>query len=116
MTPHPRKGRSVVAGIHLALSLAVIGLLQRAALAYGLWTVAIARPQVRARSRPLGDLKTLFPGRIAGIDTALASSSTTVQTNASVRYVPLVSRSVFWTALIDATTAEVIAFVPIDSF
>jgi hypothetical protein len=180
----------------LRLDLAVIGLLQLAALAYGLWTVAVARPvhlvfeidrfrvvhaidvppelldrapvelrhlplagptqlsvrefknaqesfeatmaaiqgvalgarpdlwqsyeqakpQIKARARPVGELKSRFPGRAAEIDQALKSASSTVRATTSVGYVPLTSRNTFWTVLIDTNTTEVIAFVPIDSF
>lgn len=31
-------------------------------------------------------------------------------------HIPMVGRSTFWTVLIDTNTAEVIAFVPLDSF
>ena len=179
----------------LGLDLSVIGVLQLAALAYGLWTVAVARPvhlayeidrfrvvhaidvpaellpkapaelqrlpltgptllsvrefknaaesleatmaavsgaplgarpdlwqsyaaaksQIQANARPLTDLKTRFPTRVAEIDKALAAASST-RPEAGIRYVPLAGRSIFWTVLIDASTTEVIAFVPIDSF
>lgn len=180
----------------LRLDLAVIGLLQLAALAYGLWTVAVARPvhlvfeidrfrvvhaidvppelldqapaglrplplagptllsvrefknpqenfeatmaaiqgvalgarpdlwqgyerakaQIKARARPVSELKSRFPGRAAEIDQALKSASSAVRAMTSVGYVPLASRDTFWTVLIDTNTTEVIAFVPIDSF
>ena len=180
----------------LRLDLAVIGMLQLAALAYGLWTVAVARPvhlvfeidrfrvvhaidvppelldrapaalrplplagptllsvrefknaqesfeatmaaiqgvalgarpdlwqsyeqakaQIKARARPVGELKTRFPGRAAEIDQALKGASSAVRATTSVGYLPLASRSIFWTVLIDTNTTEVIAFVPIDSF
>ena len=181
----------------LRRDLAIIGMLQLAALGYGLWTVALARPvhlvfeidrfravhafevempslkqapaqwqqlpltgptllsvrdfknadenfamtnaafagtqigaqprmwqdyeksksQILARARPLEDLKKRFPGQMADIDQALKSVSPKDRPAASVGYIPLNSRdSAFWTVLVDRQTAEVIAFVPIDSF
>lgn len=70
-----------------------------------------AKAQVLQSAKPLADLKARFPARAAEIDTALAGRQA-----ATVAYLPLASRSVFWTVLIDSTTAEVLAFVPIDSF
>lgn len=179
----------------LGQDLAVIGLLQLAALAYGLWTVAVARPvhlayeidrfrvvhaidiptellpkaptelqslpltgptllsvrdfknaaesfdatmaavagaalgarpdlwqsyaaaksQIQGYAKPLSNLKARFPTRVAEIDNALKSAAST-RPEAGISYVPLAGRNVFWTVLIDASTTEVIAFVPIDSF
>lgn len=76
-----------------------------------------AKPQILARTRPLEDLKKRFPGQIAEIDHALKSASSKNRPAASVGYIPLNSRdSAFWTVLVDRQTAEVIGFVPIDSF
>jgi len=181
----------------LRRDLAVIGVLQLAALTYGLWTVAVARPvhlvfevdrfrvvhaieidperlkqasaewrelpltgptlaslrdfknaeersrlslaaldgmqlselpnmwqsyekgklQLLAHARPLEDLKKRFPFQVAEIDHALKNTSSTDWPASSVVYVPVTSRSsLYWTALLDRQTAEVIAFVPIDSF
>jgi hypothetical protein len=76
-----------------------------------------AKPQILARARPLEDLKKRFPGQITEIDQALKSASSKDWPAGSVGYIPLNSRdSDFWTVLVDRQTAEVIAFVPIDSF
>lgn len=76
-----------------------------------------AKPQILARARPLDDLKKRFPAQISDIDQALKSASSTDRPAGSVGYIPLASRDVaFWTVLVDTQTAEVIAFVPINSF
>lgn len=76
-----------------------------------------AKPQILARARPLDDLKKRFPSQIAEIDHALKSASSKDRPAASIGYIPLNSRnSAFWTVLVDKQTAEIIAFVPIDSF
>lgn len=38
------------------------------------------------------------------------------RTASDLVYVPLVSRKLFWTVVMDAQTAEIVAFLPIDSF
>jgi hypothetical protein len=85
-----------------------------------LWqSYAAAKPQIVARARPLAELKIRFPTHAADIDQALASSSPApyaTRPGTSVGFVPMIGREKFWTVLIDVNTAEVIAFVPIDSF
>ncbi|NMM09719.1 MAG: pilus assembly protein [Polaromonas sp.] len=74
-----------------------------------------AKPKVIAHAHPLDELKNRFPARSAEIDRAVADLSPT-RPATSVRYLPMIGRNSFWTVLIDVNTAEVIAFVPIDSF
>jgi hypothetical protein len=75
-----------------------------------------ARPQVLARARSLVELKTRFPSRVADIDSAIESAHSAPSNPDSIGYIPMVGRDTFWTVLIDTKTAEVIGFVPIDSF
>lgn len=75
-----------------------------------------AKPKVMARARPLAELKTRFPARTAEIDAVLKSASSRLPSAESVGYIPMIGRQTFWTVLLDTHTAEVIAFVPIDSF
>ena len=75
-----------------------------------------AKPQILARVRPLAELKTRFPARTGEIDRALKSAAASNRSLTSIGYIPLISRSTFWTVLMDANTTEVIGFVPIDSF
>ena len=72
-----------------------------------------AKPQVLARAKPLAELKARFPANKKEIDNALRQAG---NLPIAVGYVPMVSRQTFWTVLIDLNTAEVLAFVPIDSF
>lgn len=82
-----------------------------------LWqSYASAKSQILQVARPLVELKTRFPARVGDIDMAVNAAIVTGRTAPSVAYVPMIGRSTFWTVLIDASTAEVIAFVPIDSF
>lgn len=75
-----------------------------------------AKPQILARARSLEDLKKRFPEQAADIDHALKSASSQDRPAVSVGYVPLVSHETAWTVLVDKQTAEIITFVPIDSF
>ena len=72
-----------------------------------------AKPQVLARAKPLAELRARFPANKKDIDRALQASG---RSASALAYVPMVGRQTFWTVLIDANTAEVMAFVPIDSF
>lgn len=73
-----------------------------------------ARPQILARAKPLAELKTRFAAQSATIDAVLASKGK--RPAGSVGYLPLAGRNTFWTVLVDTNTAEILGFVPIDSF
>ncbi len=75
-----------------------------------------AQNQVIGAARPLGDLKTRFPEKAGAIDAALRSALGQKASNRVVGYLPMAGRDKFWTVLLDLTTTEIIAFVPIDSF
>lgn len=72
-----------------------------------------AVPRVLAASRPASELLSRFPARAAGIEEAILATGQPVE---RLAYLPLVSRKAFWTALVDVRTAEVLGFVPVDSF
>ncbi len=74
-----------------------------------------ARAQIVSRAKPLAELKARFPARSVEIDAALKAAGSG-RPPATVGYVPMMGRDTFWTVLLDTTTLEVIAFVPIDSF
>ena len=71
-----------------------------------------ARDKIIATAKPVAELKKRFPARASDIDNALKSAARSVP----VGYIPLVGRNTFWTVLINTQTAEVLAFVPLDSF
>jgi hypothetical protein len=71
-----------------------------------------AKTQIIAKAKPVADLKARFPTRAAEIDSTLKSAPI----NTPVGYLPLVGRNTFWTVLINTNTAELIGFVPIDTF
>ena len=77
---------------------------------------AQARPQILGGMKPVAELKARMPARVTDIDNALKAAGALSRPAGSVAYVPMVGRGLFWTVLLDAQTAEVIAFVPVDSF
>lgn len=72
-----------------------------------------AKPRVLKAAKPVGQLKSRLPGEVGRIDAALASAG--LQPSSAV-YLPMVGRKTFWTALLDPQTADVKAFIPVDSF
>jgi hypothetical protein len=79
-----------------------------------LWeTYPDARAEVLKAARPAKELKQRFPDRAAELDKAFASTGHPVE---SMVYLPMVGRKSFWTVLMDPTTADILATIPIDSF
>ena len=74
---------------------------------------ADARSQVLEAAKPALLLKKRFPARVADIDEAIKRTGHAPD---AVLYLPLVGRKAFWTVLLDASTADVIGFLPLDSF
>lgn len=72
-----------------------------------------ARHRVLAASKPLSELRQRFPQQTAEIDAVVAGLGAP---NDTLRYLPMVARNTFWTVLLDAKTAEIRGFVPLDSF
>lgn len=74
----------------------------------------VGRAEVLAAAKPAAQLKQRFPQRAAEIDAALQASG---RDAGRVVYLPLVARKAeAWTVLMDANTAEVIGYLPLDSF
>lgn len=72
-----------------------------------------ARQRVLAAAKPLDELHRRFAQQSSVIDTAVAQTRQNADT---LRYLPMVARKTFWTVLVDAGSAEVRGFVPLDSF
>lgn len=72
-----------------------------------------AQQRVLAAARPVVELKRRFPPRAAEIDAAIAQSG---RPESTLKYLPVAARKAFWTALLDAQSAEIRGFVPLDSF
>lgn len=73
-----------------------------------------ARQRVLRAAKPATQLKSRFPQAAAQIDAALQQGN---HDAAHASYLPLVGRKArAWTVLLDATTADVIGYLPLDSF
>jgi len=79
-----------------------------------LWQVySDARPRVLEAAKPADQLTQRFPDKAEQIDEAVARTG---HPPGSLLYLPLVGRNDPWTVLLDSSTAEVIGFLPLDSF
>lgn len=78
-----------------------------------LWqTYEAGRAEILRAAKPAAELKQKFPQHGAEIDAALGGRKP-----ATVAYLPLVARKAeAWTVLLDASNAEVIGYLPLDSF
>lgn len=72
-----------------------------------------ARAQVLAEAKPVPALRQRFAARAAEIDAAVVATGKPAST---LVYVPLAGRKTFWTVLLDASTAQPLGFLPLDSF
>lgn len=68
---------------------------------------------VLKEAKPADDLRTRFASQVALIDRNISNTGKPI---AQLRYLPLVGRDKAWTVLLDATTAEPLGFIPLDSF
>ena len=74
---------------------------------------AQARQRIQAAAKPVAELKARFARQASLIDEAIAKTG--LQERALL-YLPMVERKSFWTALVDADSAEVRGFIALDSF
>jgi hypothetical protein len=72
-----------------------------------------ARQRVLQAARPVTALRQRLITSAAQIDTVIARTGRTAE---SLAYLPMVGRQSFWTVLLDPVTAEVLDFIPLDSF
>ena len=72
-----------------------------------------AREKVLKAARPADQLRSRFASQASDIDAILARAG---RQAANTSYVPLAGRKSFWTVFVDPTTADVVAFMPLDSF
>jgi len=72
-----------------------------------------AKSRVLETAKPVTELKRRFANRAGEIDGVLKSAGKSQET---LGYIPMVGRSSFWTVFVDLASAEVVAFMPLDSF
>ena len=79
-----------------------------------LWqTYAAGKADVLKAAKPAALLKTRFANQSSDVDAVLAKVNRTAQNTV---YVPMAGRKSFWTVFLDPATAEVVAYMPLDSF
>ena len=79
-----------------------------------LWqSYAAGKTDVLREARPISVLKAKFSHRMTEIDRVIAQTGRTPD---KLVFVPMVGRKTFWTVLLDPASAEILGFVPIDSF
>lgn len=72
-----------------------------------------AKAEVLKAAKPVSQLKTRFPAQAASVDAVLQKAGRKAD---AMAYLPLVGRKDFWTAFVDPATADVVAFIHLDSF
>jgi len=72
-----------------------------------------AQARVLAAGKPVATLKNRYPARAAEIDRAVAATGRPID---QLRSLPLSARKLDWSVLVDARTAQVVGFLPLDSF
>ncbi|HBH38419.1 MAG TPA: pilus assembly protein [Curvibacter sp.] len=72
-----------------------------------------ARSRVLAAAKPAAELKRRFPQQAVEMDVVIERSG---RPESALKYLPVAARKSFWTALIDADSAEIRGFIPVDSF
>ena len=79
-----------------------------------LWqTYAAGKPDVLKTAKPAALLKTRFASQSNDIDAVLTKAGRTAQNTV---YVPMAGRKSFWTVFLDPVTADIVAYMPLDSF
>ncbi|KQT12374.1 TfpX/TfpZ family type IV pilin accessory protein [Ramlibacter sp. Leaf400] len=75
---------------------------------------AAGRDRILGAAKPLSDLKRRFPQQAAVVDDAVRQIH---RDAATLRYLPMMARKAEgWTVLLDDRTAEILGFLPLDSF
>lgn len=73
-----------------------------------------SRADVLKAAHPIAQLKARFPQHAADIDEALRKAG---RAEPSAAYLPMIARKAeAWTVLLDARTADVVGYLPLDSF
>jgi hypothetical protein len=72
-----------------------------------------ARQRVLAVAKPVGELRQRFAQQAGEIDAAVARTGRSPD---QLVYLPMVARKSFWTVLLDTGSAEILGYVPLDSF
>lgn len=72
-----------------------------------------SRASILLASKPASELKARFPKKEVELEKSIKETGRALT---DLRYLPVVSRSIAWTALLDSVTADIVGFLPLDSF
>lgn len=72
-----------------------------------------ARDHVLKAGRPVVQLKSRFPDQAAEIAQAVGATGRPAE---QLLYLPMAGRKSYWTVLLDASNAQILGFLPLDSF
>jgi hypothetical protein len=72
-----------------------------------------ARTQILENGKTVAALRQRFGNQIALIDAAVAATGRKPE---SLLCVPMIARKLFWTVLVDSTSAQVVGYIALDSF
>jgi hypothetical protein len=73
----------------------------------------LAVPNILKAAKPVSGLKQRFPDQAQRIDAVAQAAGRDAQT---LLFLPMNGRKSFWTVLLDPVTADVVGFLPLDSF
>jgi signal transduction histidine kinase len=73
----------------------------------------LATERIRRAAKPLGELRQRLAEQASAIDAGAQMAGRPVT---DLAYLPLAGRKSFWTVLLDPTTAQVLAFIPLDPY
>jgi len=74
---------------------------------------ATAKSDLLQVAKPVATLKTRFPLQASAVEAVI---SQTGRSPDALLYLTMAGRKSFWTVLLDPATADVVAFMPLDSF
>jgi len=74
---------------------------------------AAAKNEIWLAAKPVSELRARFTTQAVAIDAVMTQLGRKPET---VVYLPMVGRKSFWTVFLDPVTAEVLGFMPLDSF
>ena len=74
---------------------------------------ADAKSEIWQTAKPVSELRVRFATQATAIDAAISATGRQPET---LVYLPMVGRKSFWTVFLDPITAEVLGFMPLDSF
>lgn len=75
---------------------------------------AAGKDRILAAAKPVSELRRRFPGQAGELDQVLRQSGRDAN---QVSYLPMIARKAEgWTVLLDSRTAEIVGYLPLDSF